>query len=94
MREAIAAEDRSQLNLERNPWSCTGFKGVIKVGNKFQARLQVPGDGRGGEKKRKQHSLPGLFDTAEDAAVLLAVVKRGLTQGRGRRENPLAAEAE
>eukprot|EP00966_Prymnesium_polylepis_P221080 5113811-Prymnesium_polylepis.1 len=59
MREAIMVEDRSQLELERTPWSCTGFKNVIKVGKKFQARLQVPGDGRGGKKKRKQHSLPG-----------------------------------
>ena len=53
-----------------------GFIGVIKVGNKFQARLQVPGDGRGGSKKRKQHSLPGLFDTAEDAAVMRMLVTR------------------
>ena len=69
MREAIAAEDRSQLELERSPWNHTGFVGVIKVGNKYQARLQVPGDGKGGSKKRRQHSLPGLFDTAEEAAV-------------------------
>ena len=26
--------------------------------------------------KRKQHALPGLFDTAEEAAVMLAVVKK------------------
>ena len=52
MREAIQGEDRSQLDLEPTPWSKTGFIGVIKVGNKFQARLQVPGDGRGGSKKR------------------------------------------
>ena len=77
MRELIMAEDRSQLQLERSVWSSTGFVNVIKVGNKYQARLQVPGDGRGGAKKRRQHSLPGLFDTAEDAAVMLAVIKRG-----------------
>ena len=28
--------------------------------------------------KRKQHALPGLFDTAEEAAVWLAVVKRDM----------------
>ena len=26
--------------------------------------------------KRKQHALPGLFDTAEEAAVMLAVIKK------------------
>ena len=89
MREAIQCEDRSQLDLERTPWSNTGFIGVIKVGNKFQARLQVPGDGRGGSKKRKQHSLPGLFDTAEDAAVLRAVIKRGFKgEGDGAMHSP------
>ena len=89
MREAIQGEDRSQLDLERTPWSKTGFIGVIKVGNKFQARLQVPGDGRGGSKKRKQHSLPGLFDTAEDAAVLRAVIKRGFKEkGDGAMHSP------
>jgi hypothetical protein len=89
MLEAIKNEDRSQLELERTPWSCTGFRNVIKVGNKFQARLQVPGDGRGGTKKRKQHSLPGLFDTAEDAAVMLAVIKRGFRGvGDGKMHSP------
>lgn len=89
MREAIAAEDRSQLQLERSTWSNTGFKNVIRVGQKFQARLQVPGDGRGGEKKRKQHSLPGLFDTAENAAVMLAVIKRGFRgEGDGKMHSP------
>jgi hypothetical protein len=79
MRELIMVEDRSQLQLERNVWSSTGFKHVIKVGQKFQARLQVPGDGRGGLKKRRQHALPGLFDNAEDAAVMLAMIKRSFT---------------
>ena len=77
MRELVMVEDRSQLQLERSVWNNTGFVNVIQVGNKYQARLQVPGDGRGGAKKRRQHSLPGLFDTAEDAAVMLAVIKRG-----------------
>ena len=90
MRELVMVEDRSQLQLERNVWSSTGFKHVIKVGQKFQARLQVPGDGRGGSKKRRQHALPGLFDTAEDAAVMLAVTKRGFSsEGDGKVHSPL-----
>ena len=50
LRAMIAAEDRSQLQLEQSPWNKTGFVGVIQVGNKYYARLQVPGDGRGGVK--------------------------------------------
>ena len=34
----------------------------------FQVRVQVPGDGRGGVRKRRQVSLPGIFDTAKEAA--------------------------
>ena len=49
---------------------------VIPVKGKFQARLQVAGDGRGGVKKRKQHSLPGLFSTALEAAQFLALFKK------------------
>ena len=86
---AIAAEDREQLQLERNVWSETGFVGVNKVGNKFQARLQVPGDGRGGKKKRRQHSLPGLFNSAEEAAVMRAAIKEGfLKTGDGKIHTP------
>ena len=50
LRAQIALEDREQLQLERNPWNNTGFVGVSKVGNTYQARLvlEVPGDGRGG----------------------------------------------
>ena len=58
---------------ERSVWSKTGFVGVIKVkGGRFQARVQVRGDGRGGVRKRRQHSLPGLFDTAYEAALCRA----------------------
>ena len=61
MREAILIEDRSKLDLKRSVYNETGFVlNVIKVGDKYQARLQVPGDGRGGTKKRKQHSLGWL----------------------------------
>ena len=92
VREAIMTEDRSKLDLKRSVWNDTGFVNVIKVGNKFQARLQVPGDGRGGTKKRRQHALPGLFDTAEDAAVMLAVIKRGFeNDGDGKMHSPPTA---
>ena len=60
----IASVNRAELELERSPWGKTGFVYVVEVKGKYQARLQVPGDGRGGSVKRKQHALPGLFDTA------------------------------
>ena len=61
IREAIAKEDKTGLVLKRATGkSKTGFVGVIKVGNLFQGRLQVKGDGRGGRLKRRQVSLPGL----------------------------------
>ena len=79
-RKAVEQADRDELELERTPWSSTGFVNVTKVGGKYQARLQVPGDGCGGIEKRKQCSLPGLFDTAEDAAVLQALVKKSMKE--------------
>ena len=78
VREAVGKENKEGLQLERSPWSKTGFKNVIEIKGKYQARLQVPGDGRGGTNKRKQHALPGLFDTAEDAAAALAMAKRDM----------------
>ena len=75
---SLSAAERAALVLPKNPYSSTGFVGVIMVKNKFQARLQVPGDGRGGNKKRKQSSLPGLFDEAEEAALHLAAYKKAL----------------
>ena len=80
MRAALPSIDRTGLVLQRSTKSLTGFVNVIEVKGKFQARLQVPGDGRGGEKKRKQVPLPGVFDTAEDAAVYLASFKKGLEE--------------
>ena len=65
-REVVAMENRDAVGPR------TGFVNVVEVKGKYQARLQVPGDGRGGSMKRKQHALPGLFDTVEDAAVVLA----------------------
>mgnify|MGYP007078094756 CR=1 FL=1 len=63
--------------------------GVSKVGNEYQARLQVPGDGRGGLKKRRQVPLPGPWDTAEDAAVMRAVIIRGFKEsGDGKIHSP------
>ena len=44
---AIASVNRAELELERSPWGKTGFVYVVEVKGKYQARLQVPGDGRG-----------------------------------------------
>ena len=79
IRRFLAEQDTSDLVLERAPpgsRSKTGFVQVTEVGNKFQPRFQMKGDGRGGIRKRKQVHLP-LCDTAEEAATLLALVKRG-----------------
>ena len=77
IREAIAKEDKTGLVLKRATGkSKTGFVGVIKVGNLFQGRLQVKGDGRGGRLKRRQVSLPGLWKTAEEAAQMLAILEK------------------
>ena len=81
MRAVLPGLEREGLVLERATGrSATGFVNVILVKGKFQARLQVPGDGRGGEKKRRQVSLPGLFDEAEDAATYLASFKKGMAE--------------
>ena len=57
VRELLATSDKTGLVLQRAPpgsSSKTGFVNVIQVkGGLFQARLQVQGDGRGGEKKRR-----------------------------------------
>ena len=73
----MANEDTSTLVPQESRSSKTGYANVIEVkGGKFQARWQLPGEGRGGTRKRKQHSLPGLFDTALEAALYLAYVKK------------------
>ena len=76
-RSAVA---RGELVLKRSVYSKTGFTNIITIKGKFQARLQVPGDGRGGtqNQKRKQYALPGLFDTAEDAAIFLAATESSM----------------
>ena len=77
IREAIAKEDKTGLVLKRAKGkSMTGYVGVIKVGNLYQGRLQVKGDGRGGSLKRRQVSLPGLWKTAREAAEMLAILKK------------------
>ena len=63
LRVALQTFDRDGLVLERSPLSKTGFVNAIEVKGKYQARLQVPSDGRGGAKKRKQQALPGLWDS-------------------------------
>ena len=75
-RRALEEADKTGLVLQRSARSQTGFTNVIPVKGKFQARLQVAGDGRGGVRKRKQHSLPGLFSTALEAAQFLALFKK------------------
>ena len=60
-RRALKEADTTGLVLQRSARSQTGFTNVIPVKDKFQARLQVAGDGRGGVRKRKQHSLPRAF---------------------------------
>ena len=69
-------EDKSGLVLKLQPGSKTGYLGVIEVKGKFQGRLQVKGDGRGGLQKRRQVAIPGLFDTAKEAAEMLAILEK------------------
>ena len=75
---------RTDLVPKKAVGGSTGFVNVIKVGEWYQARLQVPGDGRGGEKKRKQHALPGIFKEAEDAALYLAYIIKDMMEKDGR----------
>jgi hypothetical protein len=79
VREACAVTDMSDCVPQESAKSKTGYANIIEVKGKFQARLQVKGDGRGGTRKRKQYALPGLFDTALEAAIFLAYVKEHLS---------------
>ena len=83
--------DIAHDELQLNPLSATGYVGVINVKGKYQARIQVPGDGRGGTTKRRQHSLPGLFDTALEAAIYRAAVVKGIAGGLRNAEGKLEA---
>ena len=78
VRQQVAGADKDGLVLEESPLSRTGYTNVIEVRGKFQARLQVKGDG---QRKRYQHPLPGLFDTAFEAAQYLAILKRDFGPG-------------
>ena len=69
-------EDKSGLVLKLQPGSKTGYLGVIEVKGKFQGRLQIKGDGRGGVVKRRQVSVPGLWNTAKEAAEMLAILEK------------------
>ena len=80
MREKVATENIADDELELAPLTKTGYTGVIVVGLKYQARIQVPGDGRGGTTKRRQYSVPGLFDTARDAAIIRAAIMKGMKE--------------
>lgn len=73
MVEKFKELDMAGLVPKESPYSKTGYSNVIEVKGKFQARVQVKGDGT---RKRRQYSLPGLFDTAEEAARYLALVTK------------------
>ena len=55
-------------------------KGRQQVRSTRPAFKFLDGDGRGGLKKRRQVPLPGPWDTAEDAAVMRAVIIRGFKE--------------
>ena len=83
MRALVASENVADDELQLAPLSKTGYVGVIEVGLKYQPRIQVPGDGKGGTKKRRQYSLPGLFDTAKEAAIIRAATRKGMKEQYG-----------
>ena len=80
MRALVATENITDDELQLAPLSKTGYIGVIVVGLKYQARIQVPGDGRGGTAKRRQYSVPGLFNTAKEAAIVRASIMKGMKE--------------
>ena len=45
LQEALALADVTELELQPTVWNNTGYVNVIKVGNHYQARIQVPGAG-------------------------------------------------
>ena len=66
VRQQVAGADKTGLVLEER-LSRTGCTNVIEVRGKYQARLQVKRDGQR-KRYQQQHPLPGLFDTALEAA--------------------------
>ena len=87
MRALVATESENITDdeLQLAPMSKTGYVGVIEVGLKYQPHIQVPGEGKGGTKKRRQYSLPGLFDTAKEAAIIRAAVIKGMKESNSGR---------
>ena len=85
MRALVETENITDEELQLAPLSKTGYVGVIEVGLKYQARIQVPGDGRGGIAKHRQYSVPGLFDTAIEAAIIRASIMKGMKESNGGR---------
>ena len=69
LRATISERDSDDLDLELNPGSETGFKHVIKVKGKYQARIYD-------EKEKRQRSLPGTFETPKEAAKYRAIWKK------------------
>jgi hypothetical protein len=78
VRRQVAAASKADLVVQESRGSRTGYTNVIEVRGKYQARLQVKGNG---QRKRYQHPLPGLFDTALEAAQYLAMLKRDFGPG-------------
>ena len=68
LRELIATYDEVDFELETAD-NETGYKNVIRVQERYQARLYD-------KVNQKQRSLPGLFDTAKEAAKYRALVMR------------------
>ena len=56
VRAFVARIPKCDLVVQESPISATGYTNVIEIEGKYQARLQVKGDGRGGVRKRKQYT--------------------------------------
>ena len=80
---AARAENFAEHELERTAFNLTGFVGVGMNKGKYQARVNVPGDGRGGKRKRAQKPLPGLYETPRDAALVRAHFVKVLKESNG-----------
>ena len=52
IRAFVATLDRANYVPEKSVWNSTGYVQVGKVKGRYQARLQVPGDGPG----RRRHT--------------------------------------
>ena len=83
----LAEADKGRLELEKALGSKTGFKYVTELANgKFQARCKHPDT-------KQVRALAGVFDTAEEAAVMVALNKKspaggGAVAARAKRKFP------